>query len=315
MADIIISEAVDLEPVERLKPRYGVHYDPELWRKREELEAVMGEALAIIVRNATQVDAGVIARAPRLRVIGRHGVGLDNIDVPACEARGIAVCPATGANSATVAEWTIAAALILLRGKGFLSTQRVLAGEWPRPELSSGHEAKDKVFGLIGLGAIGEITARKARALDFQTIAYSPSLPAEHPAWAVAERVSLAELLARADVVSIHCPLSAKTRGLIGHDALAAMKPGALLINSARGGIVDERALAEALRSGRLAGAALDVFDTEPIDAATRALFAGVPNLLLTPHIAASTVESSRRMCEVTVENVLRVLDQRAGRG
>lgn len=313
MPDIIISEAVDLEPVERLKARYSVHHDPELWRKREDLEAVMAEALAIIVRNATQVDAGVIARAPRLRVIGRHGVGLDNIDVPACEARGIAVCPATGANSATVAEWTIAVALILLRGKGFLSTQRILAGEWPRPELSTGHEAKDKVFGLIGLGAIGEITARKARALDFRAIAYSPSLPMDHPAWTTAERAGLDELLARADVVSIHCPLSDKTRGLIGREALAAMKPGAVLINSARGGIVDEGALAEALRGGRLAGAALDVFDVEPISEATRALFADVPNLLLTPHIAASTVESSRRMCEVTVENVLRVLDQPAG--
>jgi (S)-sulfolactate dehydrogenase len=226
MPDIVISEAVDLVPIGSLKARYDVHYDPNLWRKREALEGVMAEALAIIVRNATTVDAALLAVSPRLRVIGRHGVGLDNIDVPACEAHGIAVCPAIGANSSTVAEWTITAALILLRGKGFLSTGRILAGEWPRPELSAGHEAEAKVFGLIGLGAIGEITARKALALGFRPIAYSPSLPADHPAWTLAERVSLADLLAQADVVSIHSPLNERTRGMIGREAFAAMKTG-----------------------------------------------------------------------------------------
>jgi (S)-sulfolactate dehydrogenase len=312
MADIIIAEAVDLEPVERLKARYSVHYGPELWRKREELEGLMAEALAIIVRNACKVDAALIAGAPRLRVIGRHGVGLDNVDMAACRARGIEVCPAIGANSVAVAEYAIAAALMLLRGKGYFGTARVLAGEWPREDASAAHEAEAKVFGLIGLGAIGEITARKSGALGFHAIAYSPSLPADHPAWQSVERVDFAELLARADVVSIHCPLSDKTRGLIGREAFAAMRPGAILINTARGGIIDEAALAEALRGGRLGGAALDVLAAEPITPATAALFAGLPNLLLTPHIAGSTVESSRRVCAVTVDNVLRVLSQPA---
>lgn len=313
MPDIIIAESVDLAPVERLSARYGVHYDPDLWRKRAELEALMGEALAIIVRNATQVDAGLIAASPRLRVVGRHGVGLDNVDVAAASARGIAVCPATGTNSVAVAEWTIAAAILLLRGQGFLSTGRLLAGEWPRAELgTTGHEAEAKVFGIVGLGAIGQIAAAKARAMGMRPIAHSPSLGEDHPAWALAERASLPDLLARADIVSIHCPLTERTRGLIDAKALAAMKPGALLINSARGGIVEEAALAAALRTGHLAGAALDVLAAEPIDAATCALFAGVPNLLLTPHIAATTVESSRRMCEVTVDNVLRVLEGQA---
>jgi (S)-sulfolactate dehydrogenase len=310
MADIIIAEAVDLEPVERLKPRYGVHYDPELWRKRAELEELIGDALAIIVRNACKVDAGLIAKASKMRVVGRHGVGLDNVDVAACRARGIEVCPATGANSVAVAEYAIAAALILLRGKGYLGTRRILSGEWPREELSVGHEAEDKVFGLVGLGSIGEITARKARALGMRPMAHSPSLPGDHPVWQTVERASLPDLLARADVVSIHCPLNDRTRGLIGADAFAAMKPGAVLINTARGGIVDDAALADALKSGTLGGAALDVLDPEPIKDSTRALFAGVPNLLLTPHIAGSTIESSRRVCSVTVDNVLRVLGQ-----
>jgi (S)-sulfolactate dehydrogenase len=308
MSDIVIAESVDLEPVERLRPRFSVHYDPLLWRKRDELEAVMGDALGIVVRNATKVDAGLIAKSPKLRVIGRHGVGLDNVDVAACKERGIAVCPAIGANSMAVAEWTIASALILLRGQGYLSSDRVLAGEWPRDELSKGHEADEKVIGLVGLGAIGEITARKARALGMRPIAYSPSLPTDHAAWQVAERVELPELIARADIVSIHCPLNDRTRSLIDAEALAAMKPGAFVINSSRGGIVDEAALAAALRTGKLAGAALDVFAIEPISEATRTLFTGVPNLLLTPHIAASTMESNRRMCDFTVTNMLRVL-------
>jgi (S)-sulfolactate dehydrogenase len=312
MADIIIPEAVDPEPVARLEQHYTVHHEAGLWRKREELEAAIGDALAIIVRNACQVDAGLIAKARKLRVVGRHGVGLDNVDVAACKARGIEVCPATGANSVAVAEYAVATALILLRGKGYLGTQRVLAGEWPREEFSIGHEAEEKVFGLIGLGSIGEIAARKARGFGMRPIAYSPSRPADHPVWQTVERVGLPDLLARADVVSIHCPLNERTRGLIGADAFAAMKPGAVLINTARGGIVDEAALAAALRSGKLGGAALDVLDPEPISEAARTLFAGVPNLLLTPHIAGSTVESSRRVCEVTVDNVLRVLGQRA---
>ncbi len=308
MADIVIAESIDLAPVERLKGHYSVHYGPELWRDREALEAAMADALAIIVRNATKVDAALIAASPRLLVVGRHGVGLDNVDVAACKERCIEVCPATGANSVAVAEYAITAALLLLRGKGYLATQRILTGDWPRDELSFGHEAEGKVFGIIGLGAIGEITARKARALGFRPIAHSPSVPADHKAWKIAERVTLADLLARADVISIHCPLNARTRGLIGPDALALMKSGAVLINSARGGIVDEAALADALHSGHLGGAALDVLQEEPISEATRALFVGAPNLLLTPHIAASTIESSRRVCEVTVENVLRVL-------
>jgi (S)-sulfolactate dehydrogenase len=311
MADIIIAEAVDLEPVERLKPRFSVHYDPELWRKRAELEALIGDALGIIIRNASRLDAGLIAKAHKLRVVGRHGVGLDNVDVAACRERGIEVCPATGANSVAVAEYAIAAALILLRGRGYFGTQRILSGEWPREELSVGHEAEEKVFGLVGLGSIGEIAARKARGLGMRPIAYSPSLPADHPVWQTVERAAtLPDLLARADVVSIHCPLNEKTRSLIGAAAFAAMKPGAMLINTARGGIVDEAALADALGSGKLGGAALDVLDPEPIKEATRALFAGVPNLLLTPHIAGSTIESSRRVCSVTVDNVLRVLGQ-----
>lgn len=308
MPDIIISEFIDPEPVGNLRAAYQVHQDDDLWSKRAELEALMADAVAIIVRNRTQVDAGLIAKAPRLRAIGRLGVGLDNINLEACKARGIAVCPAIGANAEAVAEYVVTAALMLLRRAAFSGTARLMKGEWPRLEMGEGHEASGKTLGLIGFGSIGQVTAAKARALGFRTIASDAFMPEDHPAWRETARVDLAALLATADIVSLHCPLTPETRGLIGAKEIAAMKPGAILINTARGGIVDEPALASALRDGHLGAAAVDVFDAEPITPATAALFAGLPNVILTPHIAGITVESNARISAITVDNVMRAL-------
>jgi (S)-sulfolactate dehydrogenase len=311
MADIIISEFIDAAPVEQLEAAYSVRRDDDLWSKRAELEAAMAQAKGIIVRNRTQVDAALIARAPNLQVVGRLGVGLDNIDVEACKARGIAVCPATGANAQAVAEYVIGAALALHRWPAFSGTARLLRAEWPRQEMGEGHEAAGRMLGLIGFGSIGQTTAAKARALGLATLAFDDFLDAGHPAWEETERAALPALLSRSDIVSLHCPLTAETRGLIGAAKIGAMKPGAILINTARGGIVDEAALAAALRSGHLSGAAIDVFETEPITAETAALFAGLPNVLLTPHIAGVTRESNARISAVTVANVLTVLRER----
>lgn len=311
MADIVISEFIDAEPVERLTASYSVHADPELWSKRPELEQQIAQALAILVRNRTQIDAALISKAPNLRVVGRLGVGLDNIDLEACRESGIKVCPAIGANAVAVAEYVIATALMLMRRGSYLCSERLMAGEWPRQMLGTGgYEAEGKTLGLIGFGSIAQVTAAKAQGLGLKTIAYHSSLPDDDPAWRGTERVSLADLLARADIVSVHCPLTPQTRGLIGAAEIAAMKPGALLINSARGGIIAEAALAVALRSGHLGGAALDVFATEPVLAETGALFAGLPNVILTPHIAGITAESNRRISQLTVENVLRALEE-----
>ncbi|MGB0084842.1 MAG: NAD(P)-dependent oxidoreductase [Rhodomicrobiaceae bacterium] len=311
MPDIIISEFMDAAPIERLRAGHSVHIDDGLWNKRSELEALAADALAIIVRNRTRVDAALIEKAPRLAVVGRLGVGLDNIDVEACKARGIAVCPAIGANAVAVAEYVLASSLMLLRFAAFSGTARLMEGQWPREEMGAGHEGAGKTLGLVGFGSIGQVTAAKARALGFATVAADAFLPESDPAWRATERVALPALLARADIITLHCPLTPQTRSLIGAAEIAALKPGAMLINTARGGIVDEAALAAALRAGHLAGAAIDVFETEPLTGETAAHFAGLPNVILTPHIAGITVESNTRISAVTVDNVLKVLKER----
>lgn len=308
MADIVVTEFLDPAPIERLKQQYSVHLDTGLWNNRAGLEAAAADAICLIVRNRTRVDAALLDKAPKLKVIGRLGVGLDNIDVAACKARGITVSPAIGANAVSVAEYVMATTLIFLRGSAYSSTARVAAGEWPREEMSRGHEIAGLRFGIVGYGSVGQIVGARAQGLGMHVVAHDDYLPSEDPAWAHAERASLDELLDTCDVITLHCPLTPETRGLIGAAELARMRKGAILINTARGGIVDEQALADALRSGHLGGAAVDVFTTEPIDESTAAIFRGVPNLILTPHIAGVTVECNARISTVTVDNVLREL-------
>jgi (S)-sulfolactate dehydrogenase len=306
MADIVISEFMDEAAIRELLPGRDVLYDAKLVDRPADLSAALADARALVVRNRTQVRGALLQAAPKLRVVGRLGVGLDNIDVEACKARGIAVCPATGANDVAVAEWAITAMLVLLRG-AWSATPQVIAGAWPRMS-AIGREASGKTLGLVGLGGIARETATRAAALGLRICAADPLLPADHPAWKLAERVTLDELVQRSDVISLHVPLTDETRGLFDAARVAAMRRGSILLNAARGGVVDEAALAAALRSGHLGGAALDVFAQEPLDAAQGALFAGVPNLLLTPHIAGVTDESNVRVSRVTLEAVLRHL-------
>lgn len=306
MADIVISEFMDEAAIRELLPGRDVLYDAKLVDRPADLIAAVADARALVVRNRTQVRGALLEAAPKLRVVGRLGVGLDNIDVEACKARGIAVCPATGANDVAVAEWAITAMLVLLRG-AWSATPQVIAGAWPRMS-TIGREASGKTLGLVGLGGIARETATRAAALGLRICAADPLLPADHPAWKLAERVTLDELVQRSDVISLHVPLTDETRGLFDAARIAAMRRGSILLNAARGGVVDEAALAAALRSGHLGGAALDVFAQEPLDAAQGALFAGVPNLLLTPHIAGVTDESNVRVSRVTLEAVLRHL-------
>jgi (S)-sulfolactate dehydrogenase len=306
MAEIVISEFMDEAAIRDTFAGRSVLYDQKLVDDAPRLLAEARVARALIVRNRTQVRGALLETATNLRVIGRLGVGLDNIDVAACEARGIAVCPASGANDLSVAEYVITAALVLLRRVWF-ATARVAAGEWPRTELM-GRELAGKRLGLVGFGAIARVTARMGRDLGMTVAACDPLLPAEHPAWSGAARQTLDELLAASDVVSLHVPLTNETRNMIDAAALGRMKREAILVNAARGGIVDEAALADALKAGRLGGAALDVFEREPVDAASGARFAGVPNLILTPHIAGVTDESNVRVSSVTAQSVLRHL-------
>ena len=308
MTDVLITEFLDEDALASLRADYSVHYDPGLCERPDEIAALAPGVPALVVRNRTQVRGAVLAAFDRLKIIGRLGVGLDNIDVAAAQARGIEVCPATGANAASVAEYVIAGCLITLRNI-WQSGDAVLAGKWPRNQLMF-NEVQGKRLGLIGFGSIGREVARRAVALGMEVVAVDrPGADPAAFAAAGATLVDRATLLATADVVSIHAPSTPETYHLIDAAAIAAMKPGAILINSARGGMVDEVALAAALHAGHLAAAVLDVFEDEPLKAGSGLI--GVPNLFLTPHVSGVTVESNERVSAVTVANVRRVLGTR----
>jgi len=300
---VVISEFMDEAVVDSLRADFDVVYEPALVDRRDALLSALAVADALIVRNRTRVDNEVLAAGPALTVVGRLGVGLDNIDVTACRERRVEVIPATGANAGAVAEYVLGTAMTLLRG-AYTRSAETANGAWPRAALSNGREIAGKTLGLVGFGGIGQLTARLAQAMGMRVIAHDPMLAADAPVWrdAGVQPSSLDDLLAQSDVVSLHVPLSDRTRRLIDAAALAKMKPDAVLINSARGGVVDETALAQVLRSGRLAGAALDVFEQEPLAAAN--VFAGLPNMILTPHIAGVTLESNVRVSSLIAERV-----------
>jgi (S)-sulfolactate dehydrogenase len=309
---VVISEFMDPAAVASLAERFDTAFDPEMAERREPLKRLIAEADALIVRNKTQVDGELLAAAPRLKVVGRLGVGLDNIDVLTCKSRRIDVIPATGANALAVAEYVIAAAMILLRG-AYSSTEAVAAGKWPRSAMGNGRELSGKTLGVVGFGQIGQLTGRLARALGMKVIGFDAVIPVDNPMWS-AERTAprkFDELLRDADVISIHVPLTPATRGLIDASKLALMKSEAILINTSRGQVVNEAVLAAALRAGKLGGAALDVFEHEPLAAGTP--LAECPRLLLTPHIAGVTRESNVRVSTMIAEKVAAALDRHRG--
>jgi (S)-sulfolactate dehydrogenase len=303
MKMIVISEFMDSSAVDGLRADFEVLYDPSLVDAPAALREALADAHGLIVRNRTQVSAALLDGAPRLLTLGRLGVGLDNIDLDACAARGVTVHPATGANAQAVAEYVIAAALMLLRGAYFASAD-VAGGRWPRTALSNGRELAGATLAVIGFGGIGQLVARLARGLGMQVVGHDPQLAPDAPCWREtgARPVGLDYALKAADVVTLHVPLSPATRNLLDGARLALLKKGACVINTARGGIVDEAALAAALRAGQVAGAALDVFADEPL--AEGSPLANAPNLLLTPHIAGLTVQSNERVSSLVAARV-----------
>ena len=310
MADIVITEFMDEAAVARLAAAHDTLYDPGLVEDPAALHDHLTSARALIVRNRTEVGETLLSMGPKLRVVGRLGVGLDNIDVAACKALSIKVIPATGANDLSVAEYVTTTALMLLRG-AFLRSAEVAAGNWPRQSMM-GRELAGKTIGLVGYGSIAREVAWRAHMMGMQIVACDPYLLADHPGWQIARNVSLDALLELSDVVSLHTPLTETTRHMIDARALSSMKPDAILINAARGGVVDDTALAEALRNGTIGGAALDVFETEPLTAEAGEKFRDLGNLVLTPHIAGVTDESNERVSHLIAEKVLGVLGTRA---
>ncbi len=307
MKKIVITEFMDLAAVQSLQSRAQVIYEPALVDDAPRLLSQVQDADAVIVRNRTQVRGGLLAAMKQTTVVGRLGVGLDNIDVPACEARGIRVIPASGANTLAVAEYVIGTAMLLLRGV-YQSGTEVAAGLWPRSQLSNGRETAGKTLGLIGFGSIGQLTARLAQSLSMKVMAHDPVMPADALVWGNSgvARATLDELLGHSDVVSLHVPLTPETTNLLSAARVAFMKKGAIVINTARGGIADEAAIAAAIRGGHLGGAAFDVFEPEPLKVGNP--WSGCPNVVLTPHVAGVTAEANQRVSALIAAEVANAL-------
>lgn len=262
------------------------------------LEAV-AEADALVVRSATTVDPEVLDAGGRLAVVGRAGVGLDNVDVPAATERGVLVVNAPTSNIVSAAEHAVALLLAVAR-RVPAADQSLRAGEWKRSAFS-GVELNDKTIGVVGFGKIGQLVAQRLMAFGGRLLAYDPYASASLAAQVGVELVELDELLRRSDVISIHLPRTPETKGIIDADALAKVKEGAIVVNAARGGLVDEEALADAVREGRVGGAGVDVFATEPTTSSS--LFE-LPNVVVTPHLGASTAEAQDRAATDVAQSV-----------
>jgi (S)-sulfolactate dehydrogenase len=306
MTRVLVTEFMDGSALAFLKNRVQVDYVPDLFERHDELLQRVETADALIVRNRTRVTSDLLAAAKHLKAIGRLGVGLDNIDQQAAAIANIQVLPATGANAIAVAEYVMSAMLHLRRPMttGF---QAMVGGDWPREQFIGG-EISGKTIGLVGFGQIAQFVALRAAAFGMRVAYFDPHLTSENTELEALRSKSLDELLAIADCVSIHVPLNDETYRLIDSERFAQMKTGAILINTSRGGIVDERALIHHLKTGHIGGAALDVFEDEPLDQLRGAQFEGIDQLILTPHIAGVTHESNHRVSQVTAENVLRAL-------
>jgi D-3-phosphoglycerate dehydrogenase len=304
---ILVAEPLATEGVELLRAHHEVDERPGL--DRDALCAILPDYDALIVRSQVQVDAALIAAGTRLVVIGRAGVGVDNVDLDAATRAGITVVNAPTGNTIAAAEHTLALLYGLAR-RTAPADASVRRGEWKRAQFT-GLELRGRTLGIVGLGKIGLAIAVRARAMEMTVVGVDPFVTAEQAANHGVELVSMDQLLARADVVTVHVPLTRTTRGLIGREAIAKLKPGSIVLNVARGGVLDEAAVAEALRSGHLGGAGVDVFDQEP---PVGSPLLDAPNTLLTPHLGASTAEAQILVAEEVAAQVLDVLDGRSAR-
>jgi D-3-phosphoglycerate dehydrogenase len=271
---------------------------------REKLLAELATADALLVRSATKVDAPLLAAGQRLSVVARAGVGVDNVDVPAATARGVLVLNAPTANVVSAVEHTFALLLALLR-RVPEATVSMAQGRWEKSRFV-GSELAGKTLGIVGLGQVGSRVAARARAFEARVVAYDPYLPAEKAREMGVPLLPLQELLAASDILSLHATVTDKAKPLLGREELAGMKKGGFLVNVGRGALVDGSALVDALRSGHLGGAALDVFEPEPPDPEDPLL--KLPNVVLTPHLGASTVEAQERVALQTIEGLLAAL-------
>jgi D-3-phosphoglycerate dehydrogenase len=298
---VLVAEPLGQAGLDRLAQEHAV--DVRLNLTRDELLAALPEYDALIVRSQVQVDAPAIAAGTRLKVVGRAGVGVDNIDVAAATNAGVAVVNAPTANTLAAAEHTMALILALAR-RVAAADASVRRGEWRRADFM-GTELGGKTLGIVGLGRVGFAVADRAAAFGMRVLGADPFVNNDRASEHGVMVAPLTSMFAMADVVTLHVPLDDSTRGLIDAQLLASMKGGALLVNVARGGVVDEAALADALVSGQIGGAAIDVFEREPLGDSP---LLSAPNTVLTPHLGASTAEAQARASLEVVQGVLDIL-------
>jgi D-3-phosphoglycerate dehydrogenase / 2-oxoglutarate reductase len=301
MVRVLIAEPLADAGVELLRAHFEVDAHDAL--DRAELLARVADADALVVRSATQVDAEVLAAGRNLKVVGRAGIGLDNVDVNAATRLGVMVVNAPQSNVISAAEHTVA--LILAQARNIPQADAALReGRWERSRFQ-GAELYGKTLGIVGLGRVGALVAQRLNAFGMRVIAYDPYVSRDRAAQMGVELASLVEVLTRADVVTVHLPKTSETTGLIGERELAAMRPGARLVNTARGGLVDETALAKAVESGHLGGAALDVFSEEPT---TQSPLFQLDRVVVTPHLGASTAEAQDKAGVAIAEQLILAL-------
>ena len=299
MYKVLVSDTLAAEGIEILKSTPGVEVDVKTKLTPEQLKEVIKDYDGLAVRSATKVTAEIIEHADKLKVIGRAGIGLDNVDAPAASKRGIVVMNTPGGNTITTAEHAIAMMFSLARQVP-QATASMKAGQWEKSKFM-GAEIYNKTLGIIGIGRVGSIVADRAIGLKMHVLAYDPFMSPEAAKKMGILLVGLDELLAKSDFISIHTPMTKDTKGMIGAATLAKMKKGVFIINCARGGIIVEKDLLEALKSGHIAGAALDVFEEEPTK---NAELVAHPNVICTPHLGASTDEAQKNVAIAIAEQI-----------
>ncbi len=303
---VLISDNLAPVGVEILKEA-GLEVDVKTGMTPDEIKAVIGDYDGLVIRSATKVTADLLESAGRLRVVGRAGIGLDNVDIPAASQRGVVVMNAPDGNATTAAEHAVAMMMSLSRNIP-QATLSMKEGKWEKKKFM-GREVTGKTFGVIGIGRIGGIAASRAQGLKMRTIAYDPHMPKDIAEKIGVELVSLEDLAKRSDYISVHVPLTKETRNLVSTEFFKNMKKDAMFIDCARGGVCDEAALYEALESGEIAGAALDVFAQEPTTKENCPLLA-LDNFICTPHLGASTSEAQENVAVIIAEQIADYLNK-----
>ncbi|NOY69812.1 MAG: phosphoglycerate dehydrogenase [Deltaproteobacteria bacterium] len=301
---VLVSDKLGEIGIQMFEAEDGITVDVKTGLSPEELKQIIGEYDALVIRSATKVTADLLSAATKLKVVGRAGIGLDNVDIPAATKKGIVVMNTPGGNVVTTAEHAISMMLSLTRNIP-QGTATLKAGQWDKKKLQ-GREIMNKTLGLIGFGKIGSVVADRARGLKMRVIIYDPVVQAKVIEKQGFESVSLDTLYAESDYITIHVPKNPKTIGMIDKAAFDKMKNGVMLVNCARGGIVDEAALYDAMISGKVAGAALDVFSTEPPPADHPLLT--LDRLIATPHLGASTLEAQTNVADDVARQIIEYL-------